>query len=68
MVVDAHQGQRRPGQLHGFEVYGRACGAGAFQGGLIQRAWGRAIEHCHGLQRQPMNHVHTAILEGQRQA
>ena len=51
VVVNAHEGQGGPGELHGLEVDGGACGPGALESWLVYRArGGRAVEDGHGLQ------------------
>ena len=68
MVVNAHEGQGGPGELHGLEVHSGACGPGALESWLVHGAWGgRAIEDGHGLQREPVHDVDTAVVEGQGQ-
>lgn len=68
VVVNAHEGQGGPGELHGLEVDGGACGPGTLESRLIYGAWGGgAVEDGHGLQREPVHDVDTAVVEGQGQ-
>lgn len=68
MVVNAHEGQGGPGQLHGLEVDGGARGPRALDCWLIHgaRSCG-AEEDGHGLQGQPVHDVDATVMEGQGQ-
>lgn len=68
VVVNTHEGQGGPGQLHGLEVDGGARGPRALDSWLIHGAWGGgAVEDGHGLQRQPVHDVDATVMEGQGQ-
>lgn len=68
MTINASQGQRCPGELHGFEVNQGTSSSLPFDSLLIHWALGRrAMEDSHHLQRQAMNNVDTAIMKSQCQ-
>lgn len=68
MAINASQGQRRPGELHGFEVNQGAGSSLPFDCLLIHWALGRrAMEDSHHLQGQAMNDVDAAIVKSQGQ-
>lgn len=69
MTIDASQGQRCPGELHGFEVNQGTSSSLPFDGLLVHWALGgRAVEDGHRLQGQAMNNVDAAIVKSQSQA
>lgn len=68
MTINASQGQRCPGELHGFEVNQGSSSSLPFDSLLVHWALGgRAIKDGHHLQGQAMNNVNAAIMKSQSQ-
>ena len=68
MTINASQGQRCPGELHGLEVNQGPSSSLPFDSLLVHWALGgRAIEDGHHLQGQAMNNVNAAIVKSQSQ-
>lgn len=68
MIVHAHQRQRCPGELKGFEVQRRAATPLAFNGGFFPNTLGGTrgtVEHSHGVQGKAMENLDIAIMERQ---
>lgn len=66
--VHAHQSQRGPGELKGFEVQRRAARSLAFNGGFLPnplRGTGGTVEHTHCVQGKTVEDLNTAIMERQ---
>lgn len=66
MIVHAHQSQRCPGELKGFEVQHRAASPLAFNGGFFSNTLGGTrgtAEHSHGVQGKAMENLDTAVME-----
>lgn len=68
MIVHAHQCQRCPGELKGFEVQCGATSPLAFNGRFFSNTLGGTrgtVEHPHGVQGKAMENLDTAIMERQ---
>ena len=72
MVVHPNQGQGRPGELQGLEVDGWTSCALPLDGGFLARTLGRTgggtVVHAHGVEREAVQNLNTAVMESQSQA
>ena len=70
MVVDPGQSQRGPGELQGLEVDRGASGSLAFYGRLVpgSRPAGGTVENAHRVEREAVQDLDAAVMEGQSEA
>ena len=71
MVVHSDQSEGGPGELQGLEVHRGPARPLSLDGGIVSTALGGrggAVEHPDGVEREPVQDLDAAVVEGQSEA